>query len=180
MAAGCALIDVSAESGRTASLDGSQHFQMQPVQPVTDFFDKLSPCGSEPDQPSPRIAASSAPVTAGLVAVVGRFSAIVRPADWPSGSAADWKDAGKLLSLPDRDGRAEAEWFAGRHRPPADESRSSAGEYADERQCPGRHVSAASRQACQTTLVLIGRSARMPAVAGEQPCLWLSSEAAPV
>ena len=73
MAAGCALIDVSAESGRTASLDGGQHFQMQPVEPVPISIDKLSPCGSEPDQPSPRIAASSAPVTAGLVAVVGRF-----------------------------------------------------------------------------------------------------------
>src|SRR6476660_144350 len=44
MAAGCALIDVSAESGRTASLDGSQHFQMQPVEPVPISIDKLSPC----------------------------------------------------------------------------------------------------------------------------------------
>ena len=41
MAAGGALIDMSAERSGAAALDGCQHFQMQAVQPVPVFVDEL-------------------------------------------------------------------------------------------------------------------------------------------
>jgi hypothetical protein len=44
VAAGATLIDVSAERGRAATLDGGQHFQMQPVQPVPVVVDETASC----------------------------------------------------------------------------------------------------------------------------------------
>jgi hypothetical protein len=36
------LIEMSSESGRTATLDGGQHFEMQTVQPVTIAFNECA------------------------------------------------------------------------------------------------------------------------------------------
>lgn len=44
VSAGCALIDMTAEHGSAAALDGCQHFQMQAVQPVPVAVDKMSSC----------------------------------------------------------------------------------------------------------------------------------------
>ena len=42
--AGGAFIEVSAQSGRAAALDGSEHFQMEAIEPVPVTFDELATC----------------------------------------------------------------------------------------------------------------------------------------
>jgi hypothetical protein len=46
VAAGCALINMSAKRSRAAALNGGQHFQMQAVEPVPVVLDELPSCDS--------------------------------------------------------------------------------------------------------------------------------------
>jgi hypothetical protein len=46
MAAVHALIQMTAERGCTAALDGGQHFQVEPVQPGTVTFDEVPACAA--------------------------------------------------------------------------------------------------------------------------------------
>src|SRR5882724_10373135 len=42
-----ALIEVTAQRGRAAALDGGQYFQMQPIQPGAASVDEALPCGAD-------------------------------------------------------------------------------------------------------------------------------------
>ena len=44
MTTGCALIDMSTKSSCAATLNGGEHFQMKPIQPVPVIVNELAAC----------------------------------------------------------------------------------------------------------------------------------------